>query len=175
MAFSINAGKRSAACGHFEKWNFIFQKIGSVDSKWSNLKTPGSYIPSPHSLLMSDMQCPFPCMQEKWNAASEKKEICLCNNMFRGLQPNGPTFKHQGVIHPSSHSPYSHYFARTCFPRSLVPFFLHRIIQRKVIVCFTKPSISVTVSLFFTQLESRLTPSTVKSRVESTTILLPLI
>ena len=88
VSLSLHAGKGKFCMWLVNEVELHYAKIGFVDSRWSNLNAPWSYTPWSHSLLWSTEGCPFPCMQEKGNAASSlwKSGNLLLGNRFCGLQ-----------------------------------------------------------------------------------------
>ena len=67
--FPLHAGKGKCCMWPVNKVEIHFAKIDFLDSKWSNLNALGSSTPWCHSLLGLVWGVPFPCMQEKGNAA----------------------------------------------------------------------------------------------------------
>ena len=67
--FPLHAGKGECCMWPVKEVEIHDAKMGFVDFKWSNLNAPGSYTPWCHSLLESNVGCPFLCMQEKENPA----------------------------------------------------------------------------------------------------------
>ena len=69
MPFPLHAWKGKFCMHLVNNVENNFSLSGFIDHKWSNLSTPGSYIPWKLSLLVSTVGCPFLCMQEKGKGA----------------------------------------------------------------------------------------------------------
>ena len=69
QAFSLHAEKGKCCMWLVNKVEIYFSIMGFLDSKWSNLNTPGPFTSSKLSLVVSLVGWPFLCMQEKGNSA----------------------------------------------------------------------------------------------------------
>ena len=71
VPFSLHTGNGKCCMWLVDKVEILRAKIDVLDCKWPNMNDPGSYILFDIIFLGFTLGCPFPCIQEKRNAAND--------------------------------------------------------------------------------------------------------